>query len=111
MSSRLLSFAREMRRAPTRAEWRLWSALRMRQCSGRKWRRQVPFDRFILDFYCPSLRLAIEVDGGTHDDPARDAARDAALHALGVDVLRVLNDDVMANLEGVLRLISEREVR
>lgn len=96
----LLRRAREMRREMTAPERRLWSALRG-AALGAKARRQVPLGPFIADFYIPAARLAVEVDGMTHDDPAADARRDAWLAARGVRVLRVRNEDVMRNLEGV----------
>src|ERR1700737_3433999 len=62
----MLDRARRMRRAPTRSEDRLWSWLRDRRLAGHKFRRQVPMGRYIVDFYCPRLKLAIEVDGQHH---------------------------------------------
>ncbi len=60
---RLKSYAREMRHAPTSAEDKLWQRLRRKQVMGVKFRRQQPIDRFIVDFYSPTHRLVIEVDG------------------------------------------------
>jgi very-short-patch-repair endonuclease len=87
----LTQFARFHRKHPTRSEALLWSALRRRQL-GPRFRRQHPFAvGFIVDFYCPSYRLVVEVDGSRHDDIAAfDAARDAELAAtFGVRVLRL----------------------
>jgi very-short-patch-repair endonuclease len=61
--------AKEMRRAPTRSENRLWSWLRDRRFDGYKFRRQYPIGRYVLDFYCAELKLAIEVDGRHHEEP------------------------------------------
>jgi very-short-patch-repair endonuclease len=61
---------------------------------------------YIVDFLCPAMNLVVEVDGDTHDAVA-DAKRDAALVNLGYRVLRVTNEDVMRNMDGVLTLISE----
>ena len=96
--------AREMRNNPTEPEKRLWRALSGKQI-GAKFRRQAVIPPFIADFLCPSLRLIIEVDGDTHDQAA-DANRDARLRALGYRVLRFTNADVIANLDGVLTVIS-----
>ncbi len=75
--------ARELRHAPTRAEDLLWNTL----CGWglAKFRRQHPVHRFILDFYCASAKLCIEVDGGIHDEQQeRDAARTEYLNARGI---------------------------
>ena len=69
-SRELSETTKTMRRELTPAEDRLWNALRNSQLNGLKFRRQHALGRFILDFYCPAVRLAIEVDGGVHDDQA-----------------------------------------
>jgi very-short-patch-repair endonuclease len=76
-----------------------------------RFRRQHPVGPYILDFYCPSARLAIEIDGTAHDfgdRPQRDDARDAWLVAKGIGTLRIPAADVMSNLEGTTRLILAR---
>jgi very-short-patch-repair endonuclease len=81
--------ARDMRRAPTAAEEKLWGALRGNQVAGLKFRRQHPVGRFVLDFYCPACKLVVEVDGDVHDEQQeRDAARTRVLEAYGYCVLR-----------------------
>ncbi|CAN0560396.1 unnamed protein product, partial [Ectocarpus sp. 12 AP-2014] len=72
-----------------------------------KFRRQSVIGYSIADFFCPSRKLIVEVDGDTHDDPAKDARRDAALERRGYHVLHVANHDVMTNIDGVLAFISE----
>ena len=104
---RLLHHARTMRRDPTRGEARLWRALRTRQIDGLKFRRQVPIGPFIADFFCPAMRLVVEIDGATHTDSVADAARDRWMHAQGLVVLRFWGDDVADNLGGVLARIRE----
>ena len=92
----------ELRNNPTEPERRLWNALRAKQLEGYKFRRQDVIGRRIVDFYCPAAKLAVEVDGDTHD-PCADQARDGImLEHFGVRVLRFRNEDVMRNLEGVL---------
>ncbi|MGZ7042759.1 MAG: endonuclease domain-containing protein [Thermoanaerobaculia bacterium] len=59
----LFDHARDMRQFPTRAEQRIWNWLRSRRFAGLKWRRQHPLGKYILDFYCPELKLALELDG------------------------------------------------
>jgi very-short-patch-repair endonuclease len=104
--------ARRLRRAMTLPEIVLWRVLRGKALDGLRFRKQHPLSRCVLDFYLPSARLAVEVDGLAHDlgdNPARDARRDAWLASQGIRVLRipaaaVLDED---SLEGVLRLIAE----
>ncbi len=77
---------------------------------GAKFRRQHPFGRWILDCYGAEARLAIELDGGQHAEPEHEAAdrrRDAWLSRCGAQVLRFWNDDVLTDLDTVLRVIWE----
>ena len=69
VSKELSDRARQMRKDHTRAEAAAWELLRDRRTLGLKFRRQVPIDRYIVDFYCPEIRLIVEVDGGVHDQP------------------------------------------
>jgi adenine-specific DNA-methyltransferase len=86
----------------TDAERAIWLILRSRQIEHRKFRRQVPFGRYIADFVCHEARLIVEVDGGQHDpDTAGEATRTAFLEGQGYRVLRFWNNDVLANPEGV----------
>ena len=72
-----------------------------------KFRRQSPVGPFIADFLCFRHRLIIEVDGGQHDAQAdRDARRTAFLESEGYRVLRFWNNDVLANIDGVVRMIG-----
>ena len=95
-----------MRRNPTEPERRVWRILSGSQFQGRKFRRQAVVGRFIADFLCPQKALIVEVDGDTHDDVA-DARRDAHLVELSYRVLRFGNADVMHNMDGIFRAISE----
>jgi len=86
----------------------LWEAIRDRQLDGLRFRCQHPVGRFVLDFYCPSHRLVVEVDGGSHEGkPDYDQARTAALAAFGYHVLRFRNADVLNRLPSVLATIRE----
>jgi len=110
---RFKSRARRLRDSQTSAEAKLWQALRNRQLARRKFRRQHPVDRYVVDFVTLDGKLIIEVDGVTHSSPseiARDDARTRVLEACGFLVLRVSNTDVYENIEGVLELI-ERSLR
>ncbi|MBR0757156.1 endonuclease domain-containing protein [Bradyrhizobium jicamae] len=99
---RLRGFAKKMRREPTDAESKMWLLLRDRRLSHLKFRRQVPFQSYILDFACFEKRLVIEIDGSQHEASERDAARSAALAAEGFHVLRYWNNDVLRTPESVL---------
>ncbi len=102
--------ARDLRRGMTPSEDMLWNALRGRRLNGLKFRRQHPLDRFIIDFYCVERRLAVEVDGGIHataGQAACDDERTVWLNVRGIRVLRVTNDEVENDLDGVLRRIAE----
>ena len=106
LRDRLGGRAKAMRREPTAAEAVLWAAVRNRQ-RGAKFRRQVPVDRFILDFYCPESRLVIEVDGDVHRGRSEpDAVRQSQLERLGLHVLRVGNEAVLHALPDVLQRID-----
>src|SRR5687767_8446992 len=98
--------ARELRRQGTAAEERLWDSLRAGRLDGLKFRRQHAVGRFILDFYCPSRRLCVEVDGEIHQGQLeRDEARDVALGRRGVRTVRFTNEEVLTSLPTVLSAI------
>jgi very-short-patch-repair endonuclease len=97
IDARKLALARRFRRQPTPAETAAWQLLRGRRILGLKFRRQQVIAGFIVDFYCTSLRLVLELDGGVHDDPTHaehDALRAQALSRLAIRVVRVRNDEV-----------------
>ena len=98
--------AREMRTNPTEPEKRLWRHLSNAQLGGFKFRRQEVIGRAIADFFCPSAKLIVEVDGEIHADPARDRRRDAYVNGLGIGVVHVTNHEIMTNMEGVLITIA-----
>jgi very-short-patch-repair endonuclease len=98
-------FAKTMRLQPTEAEKRLWQILRAHRLGGLKFKRQVPIEGYIVDFVCFEARLIVEADGGQHADSRADIARDQRLSALGFRILRVWNNDVLANPDGVAAAI------
>src|SRR5262245_14978350 len=100
--------AREMRAVPTEAERKLWWHLRYRLSTpGTHFRRQVQIGRYIVDFACHAKRIVIEVDGGQHGvTSTADAERTKVLQADGYRVLRYWNNDVLANVDGVLEEIQ-----
>lgn len=94
--------ARRMRREATRAEAHLWNALRASRLGGWKWKRQIPFGPYVLDFLSLDAALAVEVDGGQHAEAADyDSRRTAYLERRGLRVLRFWNIDVLTNRDGV----------
>jgi very-short-patch-repair endonuclease len=97
-----------MRRTPTEAERKIWWHLRYRlPTPDTHFRRQVQIDRFIVDFACHAYRIIVEVDGGQHAiQSAPDAERTRILTANGYRVLRYWNNDVLANIDGVLQDIQ-----
>lgn len=107
--SHLRSHARELRRSMTDAERRLWQAIRQRQIHGVQFFRQRPIGHYIVDFYCPTKKIVIEVDGGQHYEEQgqkSDGKRDVYLTKLGLRVIRFNNREVLANIEGVLEHIA-----
>ena len=99
--------ARYLRKHPTEAERKLWSYLRRKQLHGSRFRRQRPIGPYIVDFVCLERSLIIEVDGGQHAEQiAKDEARARFLEQEGFRVMRFWNNDVLANIDGVLQAIS-----
>jgi very-short-patch-repair endonuclease len=101
--------ARSLRGALTPAELALWTRTRGRQLAGFKFVRQEPINRYYVDFVCRERRLIIELDGGQPSNRRpEDQQRDATLCGLGYRVIRVWNNDVIDDLDGVLQtLLSE----
>jgi very-short-patch-repair endonuclease len=94
----LLENARKMRQEDTRAEKAAWFLSRDRNMFDLKFRREVPIESYIVDFYCHDLRLVIEIDGSIHADPdqfRKDEIRDIHLKELGYKILRVPNGMVL----------------
>ncbi len=103
------SLSRHMRKNPTSAEDILWQLIRKKQMLGFRFRRQYAIDRFIVDFYCPSAKLVIEVDGEVHDLPERaayDAERRHYLESLGITVLRFSNEQIIGSRNEVLMKLN-----
>jgi very-short-patch-repair endonuclease len=98
--------ARAMRREPIEAERMLWQALRDRRLQSLKFRRQAPVGPYIVDFLCVPHRLVVEVDGSQHAESRRDEARDVWLMREGYRVLRVWNNEALAQKESVLATIA-----
>ncbi|NUM81430.1 endonuclease domain-containing protein [bacterium] len=100
---------RQLRQRSTYTERLLWQNLRNRGLNAFKFRRQYSVGHFILDFYCPELKLAIEVDGYSHEsDSAKqyDARRQEIIETYGIRFLRITDDEVLENINKVLDKIS-----
>ena len=110
MSDKATDRARSLRRESTRAELRLWRLLRRRRLHGFKFRRQHPCPPFVLDLYCHEARLAIEVDGGQHNEPEpqrQDTARSDFLARKGITILRFWNHEVLQQEQAVLERVEQ----
>jgi very-short-patch-repair endonuclease len=106
--ARKVATARNLRQQQTDAERKLWFRLRDRRLHGMKFRRQVPVDRYVVDFCCEAAHLIVELDGGQHvKRNAEDAKRTETLESEGYLVLRLWNHDVLQNIEGVLESIID----
>ncbi len=106
--SSTIDHARAMRKRPTDAENILWQAIRGRKLQGLYFRRQRPVGKYILDFYCDTLRLGIEVDGEYHDHSLEesDDERSQYLQNRGVMMMRFANEEIMNNLDECLVKIT-----
>jgi very-short-patch-repair endonuclease len=98
--------ARRLRKEMSLPELMLWNAIRRGQLDGLKFRRQHPIGPYVLDFFCASARLAVEVDGQMHhteDRPEKDAARDRWLARQGIMTLRIPASWVLGSVDGAFR--------
>jgi len=101
----------ELRHNQTDAEKAFWSHVRNRRFYGVKFFRQYSIGLYILDFYCPAVKLAVELDGGQHNECEKreyDVVRSEYLKAQGIDVMRFWNHEVLLNAQGVLNKLTEK---
>ena len=106
---RLKVVRRALRNNATSVEGTLWRYLKRSQLRGRKFRRQHSIGPYVVDFYCPAEKLAVELDGETHNDPGRreyDDEREAYLRDQDIRIVRFENKEVFENLEVVLEGIA-----
>ena len=109
---KLKSFSRELRQSGTFSEVLLWKELKGKQLKGYRFLRQKPIVGYIVDFYCPTLKLAIEIDGVSHDAKTDDdIKRQKNLECLCISFLRFTEMEVRTNLDGVMRIIEEYTLR
>ncbi|WP_428311054.1 ATP-dependent RNA helicase HrpA [Hydrocarboniphaga sp.] len=114
LDAQALAFARELRAQSTDAESKLWYLLRDRRLNGLKFRRQHPVGAYTLDFYCDESKLAVELDGGQHNESAQqvhDTERTAFLSSRGINLLRFWNDEFLKQPESVLEAILAAAAR
>lgn len=108
--TRNFEYAKQNRVNSTPAESALWEELRNKKLKGYKFRRQHPVGVFILDFYCHTAKLAIEIDGEYHleqEQQIYDRARTELLNQAGIQELRFTNQDILTNLPSVLGSIIQ----
>jgi len=109
--TQLKSNARKLRNGMTDAERKLWSKLRGKQINNMQFYRQRPIGKYIVDFYCPKMNLAIELDGGQHyedDGLKKDQERTEYLNKqFELKILRFSNLDVLKNIDGVILRIAD----
>ena len=100
-----------LRNAMSNAEIILWNRLKGRQIKNKKFRRQFGVGRYSIDFYCPEIKLAIEVDGDTHDSPDEmeyDKIRQSEIENFRIIFLRFKNEEVFENIDEVILKIERR---
>lgn len=105
--------AKELRRMETEAEKLLWARLHKNQLLGLQFRRQHPINIFIADFYCPKIKLVIEVDGDIHEIPeneAYDIGRSEILNDFGIEVIRFTNELIIDDIEIVIKNIEKKVI-
>ena len=112
--------AQKQRREMSLPERLLWDALRGKAADGLRFRNHHPISRMTLDFYCPAVKLGIEIDGEAHDrgdQPDRDWRRDQFLASRGITVLRIMATDILRPdglddvVRGIVAAAGERERR
>jgi len=109
-SPELFARAKYLRFNQTPAEKLLWTYLKGNQLAGFRFKAQHPIQWFIADFYCHEAKLVVELDGAVHDNidqQAYDDSRSYCLGELNIMVIRFRNEEVFANLEGVLTRIKQ----
>lgn len=106
---KLKELARQLRNNSTKAEIILWLKLKGKQMYGYDFHRQKPIDNYILDFFCYELMMGIEVDGYSHEFleiQEKDTIKEKRMNELGISVLRFSDEQVLKDMENVLRAIE-----
>jgi very-short-patch-repair endonuclease len=106
----IFKLAKELRKTQTEAEKILWSKLNKNQILGLQFRRQHPIDKFIADFFCPKIKLIIEIDGSIHDIPEyhnHDLGRSDKLNDFGITILRFTNEQIINEIDYTVNQIEK----
>jgi very-short-patch-repair endonuclease len=106
----IFKLAKELRKTQTEAEKILWSKLNKNQVLGLQFRRQHPIDKFIADFFCPKIKLIIEIDGSIHDIPEHhnhDLGRTDILNDFGITVVRFSNEQIITEIDYTVNQIEK----
>jgi very-short-patch-repair endonuclease len=105
---RLKRIARTLRKQMTLAEILLWQQVKGKQVLGFDFHRQKPIDEYVVDFYCPRLKLVLEIDGDSHEGREEaDRIRQEILESMGLTVIRFEDSEVKSNMDGVLDQLRE----
>jgi len=105
---RLKQFARKLRKNSTLSEILLWKELKTKK-SGYEFHRQLPINNYIVDFYCHELKLAIEVDGDSHDNSGTyDIKRQKKLEEFGITFIRFNDIFIKRDMDGVIRILKDK---
>jgi very-short-patch-repair endonuclease len=107
---KLTELAKKLRNDSTRSEIKLWGFLKGKQLKGYSFSRQKPLDKYIADFYSYDLKLVIELDGITHqfeDVQEKDKIKQEKLESLGLKVLRFEDEEVINDIDNVLRVVEK----
>ena len=110
---------RKLRQNQTNTEELVWRFLRNRQLSGYKFKRQYSADHFVIDFYCPELKLAVEIDGASHNEPnqqKKDISRQKYLESFNIKFVRIKDEELLGNsnkafnkIEKAIELLEENK--
>ena len=98
-----------LRNHPTYTEYLLWKQLKNKRLCGYKFRRQYSVDQYIVDFYCPKVKLAIEVDGISHESNEQkiyDKYRQRYIERFGIEFIRITDEEILLDLDAVLKRIE-----
>ena len=109
-NSKFKQLRQKLRNESPKAEIILWSQLKGGQLEGLKFIRQYGVGSYVIDFYCPKLKLAIEIDGDSHFQEGAeeyDKKRQKFIEQFGIKFLRVTNTDIYENLDGVIEEIID----
>lgn len=102
---------RYLRNNMTKWETRLWNDLKQKKMLGYKVRRQYGVNNYVIDFYCPKLKLGIEIDGEIHFQYRRsiqDQEKDRILKSLGIRVIRISTQDVVEDYESIVLHLEDQ---